>query len=148
MTRIKKARPTYYRGHQMRSGLEAKFAKSLHAMKIDWRYEPAIVTLPSGLRYVPDFYLPKLGAWVEVKGAWRGKAGEKVTEFFDVCTARQERLYIATAKDASNLNLLLVTGTKRGGLLVDDSVLAICGRGHGFISDDGGRCHCGAEVAF
>ena len=36
-------------------------------LAVDWRYEPEGFELPSG-RYLPDFWLPALQTWFEVKG--------------------------------------------------------------------------------
>lgn len=62
------ALPTVYRGTQFRSALEASWAATLDSYGITWLYEPQLVTLPSGVRYLPDFHLPALGTWIEVKG--------------------------------------------------------------------------------
>jgi hypothetical protein len=35
---------------------------------IVWEYEPETFTLPSGVRYLPDFHLTEIGVWLEVKG--------------------------------------------------------------------------------
>jgi hypothetical protein len=62
------ALPTVYRGTTFRSALEASWAATLDALNIGWEYEPETVTLPSGSRYIPDFRLPQIGTWLEVKG--------------------------------------------------------------------------------
>jgi hypothetical protein len=36
---------------------------------VQWRYEAEGYQLSSGVRYLPDFFLPDLDTWVEVKGA-------------------------------------------------------------------------------
>lgn len=59
---------TMYRSIQMRSKLEAKFAFFLDNLKIIWIYEPKTFLLSSGIMYKPDFYLPELNQWIEVKG--------------------------------------------------------------------------------
>lgn len=38
------------------------------ALGIRWQYEREGFELPSGRRYLPDFYLPACGTWIEVKG--------------------------------------------------------------------------------
>lgn len=48
--------PTEYRGVQMRSKLEADFARHLDRKGIEWTYEPAIFG-PRGSGYLPDFLL-------------------------------------------------------------------------------------------
>ena len=61
-----KAIETRYKGHRFRSRLEARWAVFFDAMGIDYRYEPEGFNL-GGLWYLPDFYLPKEGMWIEVK---------------------------------------------------------------------------------
>lgn len=58
--------PTEYRGWMFRSRLEARYAVFFDELGVRWQYEPDGFSLPSGL-YVPDFYLPDLAWWVEVK---------------------------------------------------------------------------------
>lgn len=60
--------PTLYAGVTFRSALEASWAATLDCLGVTWKYEPETITLPSGSRYIPDFRLPAIGAWLEVKG--------------------------------------------------------------------------------
>lgn len=62
------ALPTVYRGITFRSALEASWAATLDSVGITWEYEPRTVALPSGATYLPDFHLPEIGTWLEVKG--------------------------------------------------------------------------------
>lgn len=64
----KDAKPTTYGGVTFRSALEASWARTMTCNGIHWEYEPELITLPSGARYLPDFRLPEIGAWLEVKG--------------------------------------------------------------------------------
>lgn len=62
---------TAYAGCRFRSRLEARWAVFFDRLGIEWLYEPESYTVgPFGARrgYVPDFYLPRWGVWVEVKG--------------------------------------------------------------------------------
>lgn len=62
---------TEYRGHLFRSRLEARWAVFFDHMQIQWKYEPEGFT--DGVeRYLPDFMLPDVGCWVEVKGSHDG----------------------------------------------------------------------------
>lgn len=72
--------PTVYRGTTFRSALEASWAATLDSLSIAWEYEPETVTLPSGARYLPDFRLPEIGTWLEVKGDGVPRV-EKAIEF-------------------------------------------------------------------
>ncbi|WP_438479180.1 hypothetical protein [Streptomyces asiaticus] len=62
------ALPTWYSGTTFRSKLEADWAATLDSLSIRWEYEPETITLPSGAVYIPDFWLPDIGTWLEVKG--------------------------------------------------------------------------------
>jgi len=62
------ALPTTYYGTTFRSALEASWAATLDSLAITWEYEPRTFTLPNGSRYLPDFHLPEIGVWMEVKG--------------------------------------------------------------------------------
>lgn len=63
-----RAVPKTYAGVTFRSTLEADWAATLDRGQIAWSYEPEAVQLPSGAYYRPDFWLPELDAWMEVKG--------------------------------------------------------------------------------
>lgn len=63
-----KAIQTRYAGCRFRSRLEARWAVFFDQLGIRWEYEPQGFELPSGQRYLPDFYLPQSHLWVEVKG--------------------------------------------------------------------------------
>lgn len=58
---------TEFQGYNFRSRLEARWAVFFSTLGWDYMYEPAGFVLPSGEKYLPDFYLPKLRVWVEVK---------------------------------------------------------------------------------
>ena len=62
-----KAIPTEYKGISFRSKLEASYAKTLDELKIRWAYEHNGYNI-GGVRYLPDFYLPEIGRFLEVKG--------------------------------------------------------------------------------
>lgn len=60
--------PTIYNGIKMRSKLESKIAYFLDCLNIKWIYESQAYLLSTGIMYHPDFYLPELKTWIEVKG--------------------------------------------------------------------------------
>lgn len=62
-----KAIETRYKGYRFRSRLEARWAVFFDTLGIRWEYEPEGFEL-DGVRYLPDFWLPDLNAWFEVKG--------------------------------------------------------------------------------
>lgn len=58
---------TRWKGYQFRSRLEARWAVCFDSLGIDWSYEPEGFDLGEAGCYLPDFYMPTLDAWVEVK---------------------------------------------------------------------------------
>ena len=64
-----KANPRYYGQVRYRSSLEADWACTLDHLGITNReYEPKTFRLLSRRDYTPDFWLPDIGTWIEVKG--------------------------------------------------------------------------------
>ncbi len=92
-----KAIPTTFKGHRFRSRLEARWAVFFDQLSIKYEYELEGYSLPSGAAYLPDFYLPDLDVFVEIKPHDKFPFAEleKIVEF-------------ALAGDR---NLLLITGT-------------------------------------
>jgi hypothetical protein len=71
------AKETVYAGCRFRSRLEARWAVFFDALGIEWQYEPERIEFNPRLTlkdeassYLPDFWLPSSGLWVEVKGEW------------------------------------------------------------------------------
>lgn len=64
-----KAIETVYKGYRFRSRLEARWAVFFDALGVEYEYEPEGYVLSNGEKYLPDFYLPKLRIYVEVKNA-------------------------------------------------------------------------------
>lgn len=61
---------TMYAGTLFRSRLEARWAVFFDNLGIKWQFEPQGFEVgPRRRRYLPDFLLPDLNIWVEVKGA-------------------------------------------------------------------------------
>lgn len=65
-----KAITTVYKGWRFRSRTEARWAVFFDALGIKWEYEPEGFEMSDGTRYLPDFWLPDWGMWVEVKGGF------------------------------------------------------------------------------
>lgn len=59
---------TTYRGVEYRSRFEANFAYLLDQARIAFEYEAKSFLLPNGQHYMPDFWLPESGTWVETRG--------------------------------------------------------------------------------
>lgn len=62
-----KALETEYRGIKYRSRTEARWAVYLDELRVAYAYEPEGMDL-GGEWYLPDFWLPSPGLWLEVKG--------------------------------------------------------------------------------
>ena len=67
MSKIK-AIETLYNGYRFRSRLEARWAVFFDAAGVKYEYEPEGFDLGDGIYYLPDFYLPDLNYYAEVKG--------------------------------------------------------------------------------
>lgn len=62
-----KAIPTRYAGCFFRSRLEARWATFFDALGVAWEYEPEGFILEGAGAYLPDFWLPQVRMWAEVK---------------------------------------------------------------------------------
>jgi len=62
-----KAIETQYQGYRFRSRLEAKWAVFFDALGVKWEYEIEGYDMGELGKYLPDFYLPDLGCYAEVK---------------------------------------------------------------------------------
>lgn len=78
-----KAIETRYKGYRFRSRLEARYAVAFDALGIKWDYEPEGFNV-CGRTYLPDFFLPALSTYVEVKPNAE-VAGEYDRLFEDFC---------------------------------------------------------------
>ena len=79
---------SYYQKTYMRSSYEIAYAKWLDKQKIKWNYEPQAFPIQYNYKgkkkegtYRPDFYLPTLDLWIEIKGWWRDDAKVKFKAF-------------------------------------------------------------------
>ena len=62
-----KAIETEYDRHRFRSRLEARWAVFFNAVGLTYEYEIEGFEM-DGTRYLPDFYIPNLNRWFEIKG--------------------------------------------------------------------------------
>jgi predicted nuclease of restriction endonuclease-like RecB superfamily len=63
----------YYKNICFRSSWEVGYATWCDKNHIKWLYEPKTFDL-GNCTYTPDFYLPKLNRYVEIKGYWRDRS--------------------------------------------------------------------------
>lgn len=78
---------TRYKGHRFRSRLEARWAVFFDNAGIEWEYEPEGFELPDGTRYLPDFYLPSMNFYAEIK-PYREGAYEELKKVFKFVKTR------------------------------------------------------------
>ena len=76
-----KAIETEYNGYRFRSRLEARWAVFFDSVGAKYLYEPEGFVLQDGTYYLPDFYLPDIRTFVEVKGVMSKKDLHKIEEF-------------------------------------------------------------------
>lgn len=73
---------TFYNGYRFRSRLEARWAVFFDAAGIKYEYEPEGFDLGNGIYYLPDFYLPELDVWCEVKGTKISEEDKRKIDLF------------------------------------------------------------------
>lgn len=64
-----KAKPSVYGGITYRSRIEGRWAVFFDSLRLRHEYEREGYDLGDGVGYLPDFWLPDLDLWLEVKGA-------------------------------------------------------------------------------
>lgn len=99
---------TIYRGNRFRSRTEAKWAVFLDLVGEPYDYEPQGMELPSG-PYLPDFWLPRAGAWLEVKGAW--DQVETYARFGELAAGTDRPVLVAAGQPKAGVDLMLFTET-------------------------------------
>lgn len=114
-----KAIETRYKGCRFRSRLEARWAVFFDAMNFQWHYEPEGFKLADGTNYLPDFYLPRVKMWAEVKPE----------KFTDAEFAKLSQLANGTGKPAIMLigppeavNYWMVRPISEGESMLDDLI--------------------------
>lgn len=88
-----KAIETRYRGYRFRSRLEARWAIYFDAIGLKWEYEMEGFDLGGAGLYLPDFWLPQVNMWAEVKA----------NEFNDTENAKAKALANATDRPVLRL---------------------------------------------
>lgn len=80
-----KAIETRYNGYRFRSRLEARWAVFFDQAGIRYEYEPEGFVL-DGQNYLPDFFLPDIGAWFEVKGPYPSEMEKRLAQLLSAGT--------------------------------------------------------------
>ena len=65
--RLIHSKQTEFQGITYRSRTEARWAAFFSTLNLDFRYEPTLMSLSNGERYLPDFFIKEFEAWFEVK---------------------------------------------------------------------------------
>lgn len=105
------SKPTVYRGIQYRSRWEVLVAKLLLYSGIEFKYEPRRFFLSPKVSYLPDFYIPELQAYIEVKGWLLDKDKVKIAMFQAKVTSRfiylgKEELEVIFGDSAAKISKL------------------------------------------
>jgi len=147
MTAQFKARPTTYRGIQMRSRLEARAASMLDAAGIDWQYEPRAFRTSDGGEYLPDFQIGPT-TFVEVK-PWLEEGRERELQILDV---RRAMTILTEAEPGTDLWCLYSTGvvvhTNSHAAMKAWLYAGWCAAGHAslYVGDVDACVRCGSEL--
>ncbi len=97
LMRSSKNLPSFYKGQLMASQLECKWAFFLDHLNIKWQYEPERLQLPSGSVYMPDFFLPELGSWLEIKGNQNCSRLKKTYELSCLIADEKPKVFVGLA---------------------------------------------------
>ena len=84
-----KAIPTVYGGVQFKSRMEAQCALLFDRFSVKWRYEPESYLLPSGINFMPDFYLYDLHTYFECRGYHTERSDAQVCEFGELIVSAE-----------------------------------------------------------
>lgn len=91
-----------YKGINMRSNWEIKYAKYLDKNKIKWLYESQTFDLGDSA-YTPDFYLPETNEYIEIKGYLTDKCKNKLNKFKEMYS--NTNFAILQGRELNNLGI-------------------------------------------
>ncbi len=77
---MERAKSVVYRGVTFRSTIEARWAAFMTLIGVEYEYEPDRYDVGLPERYVPDFWLPALGCFLEIKHHGSGDPSPTLTE--------------------------------------------------------------------
>jgi hypothetical protein len=132
---------TAYRGYRFRSRLEARWAVFFDAAGIDWQYEPEGYRV-EGRPYLPDFWLSKLEAFVEIKPTPQA-AAEAANGVMKALVQQSQKRGLVIAGPPNDRNMMQIN-TGHGGRIWFEDIewrqCFVCG-GIGFQ-----KCKCVSPV--
>ena len=94
-----KAIETVYKGYKFRSRLEARWGVFFDTLGIEWQYESEGFDL-NGLWYLPDFWLPQVKCWCEIKPHLPGNLDNQVEKWGEL--SRHNPLLVITGQPYPN----------------------------------------------
>lgn len=137
-----KAIETLYKGYRFRSRLEARWAVFFDALGVKWEYEKQGYALPSGC-YLPDFWLPDLNMWVEIKPV--SPTAEELSLCSELGHATDRAVSILVGVPGEELMLVYCSDSTDGGGGTEwwDSETGWCNPApHWSFDQEGGFCIC------
>jgi len=109
MNRKIKPIPTIYNGVKYRSRTEARWALFMEKLGLTFDYEPDGFELPSGRRYLPDFYIHDFKTYLEVKPNSMDIVKEEYSKFEEFAKAHQDiEFWIALGSPSCERGNILV----------------------------------------
>lgn len=90
---------TIYKDFKFRSRLEARWAVFFDELGIVWEYEKEGYDI-EGIRYLPDFWLPDLDCWIEIKGDTPGYFEKKKAIKLCLASRKDVHIFIGEPYDA------------------------------------------------
>lgn len=96
-----KAIETRYNGYRFRSRLEARWAVFMDTLGVRYEYEVQGFNM-NGLAYLPDFYLPDLNSWLEVKGVQITENDESWEKAYRLAELMEDSVYVFCGQFPSN----------------------------------------------
>ncbi len=86
--------PSVYRNCEYKSRLEAHWAVFFDEHGVEFVYEPHRLLFADGVVYIPDFYLPDLSTWFEVKGNPSRSAQKKPLLLWEKVAPKGQRVAV------------------------------------------------------
>ena len=84
---------TVYNGYRFRSRLEARWAVFMDSLGVRYEYEPQGFDL-GGTCYLPDFWLPDLESWLEIKGPEIERYSPEWDKAILLCDATEQDVFM------------------------------------------------------
>lgn len=116
-----KAIQTQYNGYHFRSRLEARWAVMFDFLGIKYQYEPEGYHLENGEYYLPDFYIPELDIFIEIKATAPTLAECNKCHYLSKGLNRPVVLFAGS--DPSNLNAYHFHGERIFDFFMDSMIL-------------------------